>query len=63
MYYNVIKRNLKTNEFIEIVKTFNVHEFENFMYAKVDADDYCRLRNRLSRIFKKYYYKVELDHE
>jgi hypothetical protein len=54
---------LKTNEFVKIVKTFNISEFDNLAYTKVEADNYCRMKNKFSKVFNKYYYKAELDYE
>jgi len=62
MYWNVVKRETKTNEYKGIVKSFECFGKDDYNIlhkAKKKAD----FLNKFRKIFKKHYYKVEFDFE
>lgn len=62
MYWNVVKRETKTNKYIEIVESFECFgraDYDMWYEAKKKAD----FLNKFRKIFNKYYYKAEFDFE
>jgi hypothetical protein len=62
MYWNVVKRDVNTNKFVDIVKSFKCYGIDDWN-MKLRALCYCDRRNIFRRFFNKYYYTVEFDFE
>ena len=62
MYYNVVKRTVKNNDYAGVVKVFPCYGRDD-LFIRKKADVYCNIRN-ISRLYQnKYYYAVEFDFE
>jgi hypothetical protein len=62
MYWNVVKREVTTNKYIGIVKTFKCFGQADY-YMWYEAKNKADFLNKFSKIFKRFYYKVEFDFE
>ncbi|WP_039230573.1 hypothetical protein [Clostridium haemolyticum] len=61
-YWNVVKREVKTNEYVKIVKSYPCFGRTD-IDIKYKAESKTRLLNLLRYINNKYYYVVEFDFE
>jgi hypothetical protein len=62
MYWNVVKREVKTNSFVKIVKSFSCYGLNDYD-IKFRAERYSWFRNLFRYFRNKHYYKVEFDFE
>lgn len=62
MYWNVVKREVKTNSFVKLVKSYPCFGLNDYAIRMKAVD--CASRRNLLRIFnKKYYYETDFDFE
>ena len=62
MYWNVFKREVKTNKIVKLIKSIDCYGRSDHD-TKMKAESIANRRNLLRHFYNKYYYTVEFDFE